>query len=806
MRNLVIKPVIYGLLCLFMEIGVSQPQRDTRINDNWYYLENPDTNVNRIASAEDSWEAIELPHTWNNMDATDLVPGYRRSASWYRRRLELQPKSGERYFLYFEGSNITTDVYLNGKRAGGHIGGYLGFEVELTSYLKPGANDLLVRVDNSYNREIIPSHKSDFFIFGGITRDVWLRTVPDVFISNLAVSTADVSSESATTEIRVAIDRGQEAVENHTLQCLITTPQGKEVFNQSKKLEEGKEVLFAFEADNPVLWHVDHPNLYRVTVSLKKEGSELDRSTDRYGYRWFEFRENGSFYLNGRQLLLRGTHRHEEHAGYGAAMPNELHLRDMQMIREMGANFVRLGHYPQDPEVYKACDELGLIVWDELPWCRGGVGNAIWKQNTKKILAEMIDQNRNHPSVFFWSLGNEIYWLPDFEDGDNVEKMNAFLKELNVLAHQLDPSRLTAIRKYYEGAEIPDVFSPSIWSGWYSGSYKNYENALTRSREKYPRFIHAEYGGSSHVGRHSENPINGEGMINPDGWEEPINQVEVKNVAQYGDWSENYIVDLFDWHLKTSETVPDFAGNAQWAFKDFATPLRPENDIPYVNQKGLVDRNGKPKDAYYVFKSYWADEPFCYIESHTWTERNGPKGVPRNLSVYSNCEEVEFFHNEQSLGKRKKDLHQFPASGLNWDVAFREGQNKLVAVGYKAGRKVSADTVSVSYRFEKNGAPDALQLTSKGLANGNLLIEAIAVDAEGRRCLDYEEKVYFQCLRGGTTLKNQGTPTGSEAIAMANGRAAIEVIPQHGADLLTMTVLNQDFKGTFLEIPMDVTP
>jgi beta-galactosidase len=500
---------------------------------------------------------------------------------------------------------------------------------------------------------------------------------------------------------------------------------------------------------NPQLWDTKTPNLYTVKLHLILDKKIIDTIVEKVGFRWFEFKDNGPFYLNGKRLLLRGTHRHEEQAGVGPAMSNEQHRKDMESIKEMGANFVRLAHYPQDPEIYKACDELGILVWDELPWCRGGVGNETWKISTKNQLKEMILQNYNHPSIIIWSLGNEMYWLPDFEDGDNPEKMNAFLTELNDLSHKLDPSRKTAIRKYYEGAHIVDVFSPSIWSGWYSGSYKSYQKAIDTYKNEYKHFIHAEYGGSSHVGRHSENPITGEGLIQSDGWEEEIVQTKVANIAQIGDWSENYIVDLFDWHLRISELDPTFVGNIQRAFKDFATPLRPENDIPYMNQKGVADRNGNPKDAYYVFKSYWSDQPFVYIESHTWTERQGPKNTPKTISVYSNCEKVSLYHNGMFLGEKQKDISKFPASGLIWDVNFTSGKNELVAVGIRKNREKVTDTLFVNYRYTKNDVAAKLNLSFKKLENGNYLVTATAVDSNGLQCLDYEKKVYFQCLEGG---------------------------------------------------------
>lgn len=371
------------------------------------------------------------------------------------------------------------------------------------------------------------------------------------------------------------------------------------------------------------------------------------------------------------------------------------------------------------------------------------------------------------------------------------------VKELDEIAHEMDPYRMTSIRKYYEGSDLVDVFSPSIWSGWYAGVYKNYGPTLEKQRNNYDRFLHMEYGGSRHVGRHTETPIDGDGLVNEDEWAEDINQVNVQNIAKSGDWTENYLVDLFDWHLSVSETTDWFAGNAQWAFKDFGTPLRPENPIPFVNQKGLVDRNGKPKDVYYVFKSYWSKTPFVYIESHTWTERNGPPDRPRNISVFSNCPSVELIHNGKNLGRKEKELGKFPASGLNWDVLFKAGENTLLARGYdENGKQVSADTLAIQYSFEKPGSPQNFRLTSHPLPNGNYLIEAIAVDAKGRRVLDYEDRVYFTEDGVSELLINYGIPSRSQVIEMANGRAVIELKP--GAGRTTIEARNQDFKGAYL--------
>jgi beta-galactosidase len=796
--NLFALYILFGFGTISAQNSESQIRTKTNLNSDWNYLESNTENLSEI-KINSNWVGINLPHSWNSQDATDNEPGYRRSASWYKKNLVIESIDANKdYQLYFEGSNITTKVYVNGKEAGTHVGGYIGFTIDITKFINVGKNEVLVRVDNSYNIDVIPSQKSDFFIYGGITRDVWLLALAKNHIDNIKITTPKVSEKSASLSVLATV-KNVKNLEGLSYLAQLTNPKGK-VVSTKKGTLSGQETSIIFnEIKNPELWDINKPNLYSVSVSVLENGKIIDKIEDKVGFRWFEFKENGPFLLNGKRVLIRGTHRHEEHAGVGAAMSNEQHRKDMESIKEMGANFVRLAHYPQDPEIYKACDELGLLVWDELPWCRGGLGNETWQSNTKNMLSEMIQQNFNHPSIIIWSLGNEMNWMPDFPNGDNTEKTNIFLTELNDISHKLDPSRKTAIRKYEEGSKIVDVFSPSIWSGWYSGSYKSYKKAVDKYKVDYKHFIHAEYGGDSQVGRHTENPITGEGVIKVEGWEEAIVQSKGANIAQIGDWSESYIVDLFDWHLNVAENDPTFVGNVQWAFKDFGTPLRPEDDIPYMNQKGLVDRNGNPKDAYYVFKSYWSDKPFAYIESHTWTERQGPKELARVLNVFSNCPKVEFFHNGVSLGEKIRNLKSYPACGLTWNVNFKEGKNTFIAVGTtKDGRKVN-DTIDVNYRFTKNEPAIGLKLSAEKMKNGNYLVTAIAVDKNNLRCLDYEDRVYFQCLSGGQTLKNQGTPTGSESIKMANGKAAIEVIPDTKSDSIEMTILNQNFKGEYLK-------
>lgn len=777
------------------------PSATTQIlfNDAWQYAENNTQNVKEIATYN-QWQDIAIPHTWNATDTVDSSPGYRRNASWYKK--QFVASAAARQVLYFEGANMETQVYVNGQLAGEHIGGYLGFNIEITPFIKVGKkNTLLVRVSNAYNPHLIPSQKSDFFLHGGITRDVWLKKLPQTFVERIQIDTPSVSEESAQTTVRTFIDTQQKDLTGYSVFATVTNPAGDVVLTASSKITSPtSEIDLQFdEIKTPALWSVETPNLYTLAVELRDVNNvPVHAISDRFGYRWFEMRPGQGFFVNGKRMLIRGTHRHEESAGIGAALSNEMHRNDMQMIKDMGANFVRLAHYPQDPEIYRAADELGLILWDELPWCRGGKGDAEWEANTETYLKRQIAQNRNHASIAFWSLGNEMYWEEDFPGGGSDDVVLAYVKKLNALVKATDTSRLTTLRKFYPAAKVVDAFSPSIWAGWYGGAYGQYEEAIRGAMQQYPAFLHMEYGGSSHVGRHTETPTSIDGIRGAQvSVEEAMNQAVVKSVAKDSDWNENYIVDLFDWHLKVSESVEGFAGNAQWSIKDFGTPLRPENPIPYINQKGLLDRNGKPKDAYYVFASYWSDKPFCYIESKSWTHRQGPK-EGRDVSVYCNTTSAELFLNNKSLGVKKRNPELFPASGLVWKVPFASGANHLRVEGVIGDIKVE-DKLVVNYLIGEHGPFNSVKLTAKTLASGNILIEAAAIDKKGNRILDYSERAYFFNIgEKGTLIEDQGTPTGSSAIEMANGYAAIEFVPGNQPSVIEFRT--QNIKGVYVNV------
>ena len=243
----------------------------------------------------------------------------------------------------------------------------------------------------------------------------------------------------------------------------------KPVFSKTLEgiLPLGDQLLAEMKIKNPVLWDVDVPQLYTCELTVKTPDQTFT-TEERFGFRHTEFKDKGPFFLNGKRLLLRGTHRHEDHAGVAQAMTEDMMRREMWMMKDMGVNFIRLGHYQQSEIILDLCDELGILVWEEIPWCRGGLGGDVYKEQARRMLANMIVQHHNHPAVIIWGLGNENDWPNDFDTFDK-SAIRAFMKELHDMAHRLDDTRMTAIRRCEFCNDIVDVYSPSIWAGWYRG-------------------------------------------------------------------------------------------------------------------------------------------------------------------------------------------------------------------------------------------------------------------------------------------------------------------------------------------------
>jgi len=643
-----------------------------------------------------------------------------------------------------------------------------------------------VLCDNSRDLDRIPSDLSDFSLYGGLYRHVSLVYVPAVSLDHVHVKTHLTATRSdASIAVAAQLYNPEKLTDPVTVTLHILDAQGATIHDSRQTVPpwEAMRDLATFRIEQPRLWSPASPNLYRCEVQIHSAHGDSSLAEE-FGMRQVEFVDHGPFLLNGERLLLRGTHRHEDHAGYAAAMPDDLIEREMRLIREMDANFIRLAHYQQSPLVLRLCDRLGLLVWEELPWCRGGVGNEAFQAMARAKLTAMIDQHYNHPSIVLWGLGNEDDWPGEYPDL-NQHAIRDFMQQLNELAHQLDPSRSTSFRRCDFARDIPDVYSPSIWAGWYSGTYTEYQAALETQRERVKHFVHIEWGADSHARRHSEDPEGAMAKIaTGHGTDERglayLNQGGPARVSKDGDWSETYACDLFDWHLKTQETLPWFTGSAQWIFKDFTTPLRVENPVPRVNQKGVIERNMTLKESYYVFQSYWSDVPMAHIYGHTWPIRWGDADKPKLVKVYSNCKQAELFLNGVSVGVKHRDSQDFPAAGLRWKIPFRAGANHLRVVAMAASGSTVTDEIDFTYQTERWSKPARLTLEEQSRTAEQITVVAKLWDEHGVLCLDARNQLRFTLAGDGALIDNLGTSNGSRLVELYNGRAEITVKQSRG--------------------------
>lgn len=650
------------------------------------------------------WITVNLPHTWNAGDDTDDTPGYFRGEGIYRKQWFVDGNAaGKRILLYFEGVNQIASISVNGKVAGTHKGGYTRFAIDITEQAKTGEyNSLEVRVDNSHNTEI-PPLSADFTFYGGIYRDVYVVYEEPVHISlfdhasqGVYVATPNVSEEQAEIELKVLLNNHSSRTETVNWQSQITAPGGQKVVTLKGKtrLKAGATnnvVVSKVVIKNPQLWSPDAPQLYRVrTILTDAKGQTLDENVETFGLRWFSFDADKGFMLNGKPLKLIGTNRHQDYLGRGWALDDAYHLQDVRLLKQMGGNFLRVSHYPQDPAVLDECDRLGILASVEIPIVNGITETEAFLSTCLTMQEEMIKQNINHPSVIIWAYMNEVLLVPPYKSADPryqpyLNEVNRQARAIDSLTRQLDPARYTMIpfhnaQKIYEDArlyDVPQVVGWNIYAGWYSGDCSDLEKFLEEYRTKHPDkpTIMSEYGADCDTRVHSQQP-------------------------QRFDYSTEY-ADLYHEHyLRAILRLPYLAGANLWNLNEFVSEAR-GNAVPHVNLKGVVTRDRQPKNTYWLYKAHLSKEPFVKIASSDWTTRagrlNADEQAPMEVKVYSNCPEIEAWLNGKSLGR-----HAVSGGFARFTVPFVNGVNHLSAVSTDGQHCADATTI----RF--NGVPDAL--------------------------------------------------------------------------------------------------
>ncbi len=569
------------------------------LQDGWRFAKTAEI----PAAFPESWQPVTLPHTWNAADGTDGGNDYWRGTACYCRRLTPPAlAAGEQLWLEFEGAAMTAEVYLNGRKLARHAGGYSTFRVELTPALQEGDNLLAVLVDNSENDTVYPQ-KADFTFYGGLYRPVRLITVPAAHFAlsyhggpGLKVTPAvDLEARTAAVTVEAWITGEAASVTFSTAGQTFTVP-----------VENG-HASAVFTLENVHLWDgIEDPYLYTLTASL----SSGDSVSARFGCRTIAFDADKGFLLNGRPYRLCGAARHQDRQGLGNALTDAEHEEDMALLREMGANTVRLAHYQHAQHFYDLCDEYGLIVWAEIPYITKHMENG--RQNTLDQMTDLIVQNYNHPSIVCWGLSNEIT-----AGGGVTPDMVENHKLLNDLCHKLDPTRPTTMAHAFmldmddPFVEMADIRSYNLYFGWYLGELEQNDEWFDEFHQKHPGVVIglSEYGADANPAYQNGHP-------------------------EKGDWSEPYQAIYHEHMLKMWSERPYIWAMHCWNMFDFAADGRNEGGKPGQNQKGLVtfDRRTK-KDAFYIYKAYLSKKPFVHICGRRYADR--PETITE-VKVYSN--------------------------------------------------------------------------------------------------------------------------------------------------------------------------
>lgn len=579
----------------------------TNLNENWQFTGPAGTS-----------SPVHLPHTWNNLDGQDGGDDYWRGSCMYERELPLPDFNGEeeQVYLEFRGVNASAKVSVNGKQVVEHDGGYSTFRVNVTDVLQE-QNNLRVQVDNSVNDRVYPQ-KADFTFYGGIYRDVNLIVLNkyhfamDYYGGNGIKITPEVKGNTGCVRIETFTDGAQlkEEVEIHV----------------DIEDEDGNLVASGIGADATLmipkvhLWDgLKDPYQYSAKARLLVDGKQVDTVQSRFGVRSFFVDAEKGFFLNGRSYPLRGVTRHQDWKGLGNAITKEHHNRDMELIREIGANCIRLAHYQHDQYFYDLCDRYGIVVWAEIPYISEHMPNA--RANTISQMKELITQNYNHPSIVNWGVSNEITISTK-----NKKDMLENHRILNDLCHKMDATRFTALACYAvcgpfnRSAHITDVVSWNLYLGWYvPGLFLN-DLWMKFFHFAYPKrsLGYSEYGCEAMTNLHSSKP-------------------------RRGDHTEEYQMVYHEFMLKCFERNFYLWATHVWNLFDFAADARDQGGEPGMNHKGLVtfDRKIK-KDSFYLYKAYWSEEPFIHLCGSRYTDRVEEE---TEVTVYSNQKTVTLYVN-----------------------------------------------------------------------------------------------------------------------------------------------------------------
>ncbi|MGN1191785.1 MAG: glycoside hydrolase family 2 TIM barrel-domain containing protein [Dorea sp.] len=622
------------------------------LNADWKFIQQ---NVGLPDAFPDAWTSIDLPHTWNAVDGHDGNGSYDRGCYWYAKKFVApkQPLAGGRVYVEILAAGQQATVYVNGKEVTYHEGGYSIFRADITDLCKEEEENLLVVACSNENKDSVYPQSADFTFYGGLYRGVNLISVPDTHFDldhfggpGLKVTPKPCKEcGGAAFELESWVTNPDE---NFTVYYSIKDAQGNEVASGSRPADETVITLYVTDVE---LWEIDSPYLYTVEASIMRRNEIYDQVSTRAGVRDFSCDPEKGFIINGVETPLRGVSRHQDKLYKGNALTKEDHYDDARMIKELGANTIRLAHYQHSQDFYDACDELGFIVWAEIPFISVFNKDPDAHQNCISQLTELIIQNYNHPSICFWGISNEILI------GGISEKLVENHVELNALAKKLDPTRLTTIAHVSMTPiespmhKITDVESYNHYFGWYGGRMEDNGPWFDNFHKIHPDICIgvSEYGCEGIVTYQGPNPA-------------------------CKDYSEAYQALYHEHMAKVLDERPWIWSSHVWNMFDFGCAARNEGGVAGRNNKGLVTMDRKiKKDSYYVYQAYWTKKPMVHLCGKRYAKRAGESTEVR---VYSNQPEVTLYLNGEEVETQSAE------KVFIFNVALKDGMNILLA---KAG-------------------------------------------------------------------------------------------------------------------------
>jgi len=626
------------------------------LNENWTLS---------FPKGDHATEQVNLPHTWNAVDGNDGNGSYLRTTGVYTRTFTApkQPREGGRTFVEVLAAALNSTVKVNGQVATTHEGGFSIFRADVTDLCHEGENELTIEVSNEDTPSMYPS-SADFTFYGGLYRGVNLISVPDAHFDLDYYGGPGMMVTPVPTE-----DGGA----NFTIKSFVTNPADDLTVMYSIEDCFGREVASAVRgsADTEVtiyvpdaqLWSMDEPNLYTVVATLQRNNEEVDEIAANVGVRSFKVTPDEGFSINGVPTPLRGVSRHQDRVFEGNALTAEEHYDDAMLIKELGANTIRLAHYQHSQDFYDACDEIGFAVWAEIPFISVFKKGEGAHKHVMEEMKELIIQNYNHPSIMFWGISNEI-----LIGGISQELVDTH-HDLEKLCKELDPTRLTTIAHVSTTPvngpmhHITDLESYNHYFGWYGGKMEQNGPWLDQFHAEHPDICIgiSEYGC--------------EGIIN---WH--------SNTPQCKDYTEEYQALYHEHMAQVFEDRPWVWASHVWNMFDFGCAARNEGGVSGRNNKGLITMDRKTKkDSYFVYQAYWTQTPMVHIAGRRHAQR---AGETTEIKVYSNQDTVVLYVNGKEVGQQT--AHRV----FKFNAALNEGFNTIVAVAGDVKDSITLEKVA----------------------------------------------------------------------------------------------------------------